>query len=236
MTRDISSLKLWRLIPEAKPKWRGKFWLRRPNWGIISAILLLILIAASWALWTNWARDLLLPRKWAEIEHGKVYRSGQLSGRLIRETLTNNHIGLVVSLVFEPGNDDPDLHIEQQICKDLGIERVNVPMPGDGIASAEKYAAAVTAIVAAKKANKPVLVHCASGAQRTGAVFFFYRLLVRGDSATKVLDEMVLLGHNPYHNPKLINYLNQQIPEVARLLVQRGILANIPDPMPQVIP
>lgn len=42
--------------------------------------------------WVRDVRDQFLPKRWGVVEPGKIYRSGQISGTLIKRMLEENHI------------------------------------------------------------------------------------------------------------------------------------------------
>ena len=76
-----------------------------------------------------------------------------------------------------------------------------------------------------KNADKPILIHCARGADRTGAVVAMYRIVFEGWEKEKALKEMIEGGyrfHEGYRNiPKLIENTN-----VERLRKKLGVEKN----------
>jgi protein tyrosine/serine phosphatase len=82
--------------------------------------------------------------------------------------------------------------------------------------------------------GKPVLVHCAAGAQRTGGVVALYRLLVQGKSPEFAFAEMQKYKYDPRRSPKLLEYVNSHIGEIAEDLVRDGTIERVPDPLPQL--
>ena len=210
----------------SKPRCTGRarrFWL--VGGGMALAAILL-------TLWVQWGQDVLIVRKWGVVQQGLVFRSGQISSWRIEGILKDNHIARVVSLSGE--DEDADATFERKTCERLAVDRKVFMMSGDGVASAEMYADAVAAIVESRKIGNPVLVHCHSGSQRTGAVVTLYRLLVLGDTPAKAREELLRYGHDPDRNPKLIRYVNQQMPEVARRLAAKGVIAGVPNPLPRL--
>lgn len=53
----------------------------------------------------------------------------------------------------------------------------------------------IAALRIIKNAEKPILIHCKHGADRTGAVIAFYRIIFQGASKEQAIDEMV---NGPY--------------------------------------
>jgi hypothetical protein len=177
-------------------------WRKRLPVVVLAACLL---GGAGW-FWEDVAKDRLIPKRWATVEEGRIYRSGQLSGALVRKMLVRHG-------------------------EELGIELLRLPLSGDGTGDVHRYAEAVAAIVEAKRQARPVLVHCAAGAQRTGGVIACYRLLVEGRPPAYVLKEMGRCGWKP-KDTALPAYLNQNLGTIAALLCDKGIIEAVPDPLP----
>jgi protein tyrosine phosphatase (PTP) superfamily phosphohydrolase (DUF442 family) len=201
-------------------------WRKRLPAVVLAACLL---GGAGW-FWEDVAKDRLIPKRWATVEEGRIYRSGQLSAALVRKMLTRHGIKVIVALTGEIPHD-PDQEAEKKVAEELGIELVRLPLSGDGTGDIHRYVEAVAAIVEAKRQAKPVLVHCAAGAQRTGGVIACYRLLVEGRPPTYVLDEMRRCGWKP-KDTELLAYLNQNLGAIAARLRDRGIIVAVPDPLP----
>ena len=58
--------------------------------------------------------------------------------------------------------------------------------------------------------NLPLLLHCHSGADKTGTVMALYRVEVQGWPLWKALFEMDLHGHIPLQYPALQRYLKDR--------------------------
>ncbi len=178
-------------------------------------------------------RDRFIPKRWGVVEEGKIYRSGQLSRHLVREMLQTHKIATVVDLTL----DDPtDPHHEAELAAiaELGIERRLCPLVADGTGDVHIYAQAVSEIAAATRQGKPVLVHCAAGTHRTGGVVALYRLLVEGKSPEFTMAEMRKYKYDPHSSPKLMEYVNAHVGEIAADLVRDGTIERVPDPLPQL--
>ena len=172
---------------------------------------------------------------WGTVVPGKIFRSATVSRYLIRRKLVDNRIGVIVFLSRDTGGD-ADLTAERRAADDLGIQFLNFPMNGDGVAKPEQYTAALTAVCQAKDAGKPVLIHCHSGAQRTGGVVAMYRLLIEGKSPPEAYSELVHYGFNPVRNPTLLPFLDSHIAEWAQALTDETIIQRAPDPLPKITP
>jgi protein tyrosine/serine phosphatase len=181
-------------------------------------------------LWEEGLHDQVIPKRWGVVEPGLIYRSGQISARLVEATLRKYKISTIVSLTFEDPNDR-NQSAERLAAERLGINLQRYPLAGDGTGDIRNYAKAVAAIAQAERSGKPVLVHCAAGAQRTGGVVAFYRLLVERRPVTFVYRELRKYGWKP-SDSALIKYVNTNMAAMAELLQQMGVTGDIPNPLP----
>ena len=193
-------------------------------WGVC------LLGGAVW-FWDGVAKDRLIPKRWAAVEGHSIYRSGQLSASLVKRTLARRGIKVIVALTFEDPQDK-DQAAEVKAASELGIELLRFPLRGDGTGDVNNYAGALAALIQAERQGKPVLVHCAAGAQRTGGTIAFYQLLVDKKPPADVIQELKHHGWNPKRNPNLLPYLNENLGKIATTLHNRGLLDEIPDPLP----
>jgi protein tyrosine phosphatase (PTP) superfamily phosphohydrolase (DUF442 family) len=207
---------------------------RRRSWAW-ACFIALVLALSGWfiAVHVGSWKDRFIPRKFRTVEPGAIYASGQIDRHLIGGILSDYKIREIVCLI---GHDptDPDSAAEFRIAHDMNIDRLYFPLSGDGTGDIHEYADAITAIVAAQKAGKPVLVHCSSGSQRTNGAIYFYRVLIQHRSSEEAANEMYRNGYDPHFNPLLIPYLNEHIAEMAALLVQKGVIDQVPTPLPQI--
>jgi hypothetical protein len=204
---------------------------RRRRIIVLIAIAIALIAAAFPAYW--WI--LIYRANWGVVVPGQIYRSAQMSPLLMRRNLEENHIDVIIFLSHEE-EDDSDIQAEKQIAADENIQFLNFPMNGDGVATPEMYTRALIALCGANRAGKTVLVHCHSGAQRTGGVVAVYRMLVQGMPPEQALAEMKHYGHDPRKNLTLIPFLNDHIGEWADALVKDGIIDRVPDPLPKLNP
>ena len=207
---------------------------RRSRRAWLAAWLLAIAGGAAYAWFGLKLRHEVCPRNFGVVEPGRIYRSAQLHRRLVERTLAAHGIRTVIDLSADvPG--DPNEAAEREAIDRLGCTRHEIGgLDGDGIGDARAYAEALRRMAAAKARGEPVLIHCMSGAQRTGGAVALYRLLVEGASAQQAREELLRYGHRPARNPRLIPFLNEQMPEVAELLVAMGVIAHQPIPLPRL--
>ena len=206
--------------------------LRHWKCNVIVAVALTAVIAGVWAGWECVLKDRLVPKRWGVVVPGEVYRSGMLHPDLWQPTLEQYDIRIIVSLLGEEVGR-PDQDAERRVAEALGIERIVLPMRGNGRGDVQRYADAIETIVQARRRQQPTLVHCAAGTNRTGAVVALYRVLIQRQSPGEAAAEMMKYRYNLQRNRQLLEYLNVSMDAVARELVQRGVLQRVPEPLPQ---
>ena len=202
-------------------------------WNVLKIIAAIGVCIGVLLCWTEILRDRLIPKRWGVVERGKIYRSGQLSSALVKRVLEQHKIQIIIDL----NGSDPnwaDQVAEKNAAELLGIEHTHYKLKGDGTGEILNYAKAIRAIVTAKQENKPVLVHCAAGAQRTGGVIAAYRVLVENVSPPEARAEMMRYGWDPGSDKKLTDFLNRNMAALAKMLVEMGVLSEVPDHIPQL--
>jgi protein tyrosine/serine phosphatase len=203
---------------------------KHSKWRPAVVLAVCVLAGSAW-FWESVAKDRVIPKRWAVVEGHQIYRSGQLSGSLVKRTLARHGIKVIVALT---GDDpqDKNQQAEKQTAAELGIDLLRFPLNGDGTGDVHQYAGAVAAVIHAERQGKPVLVHCAAGAQRTGGTIAFYQLLVDRKPPATVIRDLRHHGWNPKRNPNLLPYLNENLVRVAAILHDQGLLDEIPCPLP----
>lgn len=208
----------------------------RNRWNVVRWLAVLIILAvlgAFIAIHAGRWKDRFVPRRFRTVGAGKIYASGQIDRHLLPGILAEHHIREIISLLPDDISD-PDVAAEIRLSKDQGIERHTYRLSGDGTGDIREYARAVAQMVEAESAGKPLLIHCSSGAQRSNAATFFFRVFIEHWDADDAAREMVRNGHDPRRNPALIPYLNAQMRPMAELLAAQGVIPAIPDPLPRI--
>jgi len=147
---------------------------------------LIPLVAAAVAAWL-----VVLDRQgrlvwdhWDEAKRGVLYRSGQLTGDQLTEAVKRHHIRTVINLQ----QAGPEMTTERALAARLGVDFVNLPMPGDGFGEEWQFREILKIIDDPQQ--RPVLVHCARGTCRTGAAVAMYRFERDGWTIDDVAVEM----------------------------------------------
>jgi protein tyrosine phosphatase (PTP) superfamily phosphohydrolase (DUF442 family) len=172
---------------------------------------------------------------WDVVEPGKIYRSGQLSDRELRDKATQDKIAVIISLSADQG-EGPKAEAERRLAQEMGIERWNLPLNGDGIGDPARYSEAMQIIFQANHDGKAVLVHCHSGAQRTGGVIAVYQALVEHKSPSDIYADMLRHGYDAKGNAALIPFLNEHMADWAHALVTMKVIDKMPEPVPRFTP
>jgi protein-tyrosine phosphatase len=201
----------------------------RSRWiaGLIGVLALASIVPVYWSIE-------LYRANWGVVVPGRIFRSAQMPPMILREKLLENHIRLILFLSHDD-LDDADVQAEKSIAAEQHVRFVNYPMMGDGVAAPEMYTRALRVLCAAVRAGQPVLVHCHSGAQRTGGVVAVYRMLVEKVPPDRALAEMKRFGHDPRRNLTLVPFLNKHMGQWALALQRAGVIDRVPDPLPQLV-
>ena len=148
----------------------------------IAAVVLLAAYAGVAGIWWHANR---LPRRFAAVVEGQLYRSGEVTPGQLRRLHGEYGIGRVISFLAA---DYPVTAAERRTAAQLGMQWENVPLPGNG-ASTSADRQRILALLAEPNAP-PTLVHCAAGVNRTGLAVGLYRLQCQEWTAQQVLEEL----------------------------------------------
>jgi protein-tyrosine phosphatase len=154
-------------------------------------------LAAGWLIVLD-RRGRLVWDHWDEAKRGVLYRSGQLTGNQLTAAIKRQGIRTVVNLQM-PGDE---LAAERELSARLGVDFVNLPMPGDGFGEEWQFREILK--ITDDPRRRPVLVHCARGTCRTGAAVALYRFERDGWTLEDVASEM---RRQAYHYGWLPGYV-----------------------------
>jgi protein tyrosine phosphatase (PTP) superfamily phosphohydrolase (DUF442 family) len=150
------------------------------------AVVALSLTLAAGVVWltAEEQRNRLVWDHWDEVIPGQLYRSGQLRPEQLAEAIRRHGLKTVVSFQTQGS----DVAKERELARSMGIDFLNLPMPGDGFGKEEQFREVLKAVD--DPARRPVLVHCARGTCRTGASVALYRFERNGWTIDDVSAEM----------------------------------------------
>jgi len=172
---------------------------RRPRllgWGLnLLAVIGIVVVAVFGSYGVYCGIIILYEGNFHAVQPGVLYRSAQLSrGEL--ETLARRY-GIKSVLNLRGANPGRAWYEgEMAAVRDLGIAHY------DDALSAKRFvtAAQITQLLAiVRRAPKPLLIHCESGADRSGLVAALFDYAIRGESAAAADRQLSLAyGHFPY--------------------------------------
>jgi protein tyrosine/serine phosphatase len=146
-------------------------------------LLLAVALPAGWLIVLD-RQGRLVWDHWDEAKRGVLYRSGQLTGDQLTAAIKRHGIRTVINLQM-PGDE---LAAERDLCARLGVDFVNLPMPGDGFGEEWQFREILK--ITDDPQRRPVVVHCARGTCRTGAAVAIYRFERDGWTLEDVATEM----------------------------------------------
>jgi protein-tyrosine phosphatase len=191
-------------------------------------ILLVAAVSAGWLVVLD-RQGRLVWDHWDEAKRGVLYRSGQLTGEQLTRAVKRHNIRTVINLQL-PG---PELAAERELSARLGVDFVNLPMPGDGFGEEWQFREILK--ITDDPQRRPVLVHCARGTCRTGAAVAIYRFERDGWTLEDVATEMRRQTYRYGWLPGYIFAMAKHKPALAgprpEMVVDRNQLADLsPDP------
>jgi len=146
---------------------------------------MLFLIVGSYALY------LKATNNFHTVVAGEVYRSSQPSPQAITDFSKRYGIRTIINL--RGGTNSQAWNAEVEQAKILGIEHIDFPMSAYKELSPER---AEELIQVMKDAPKPLLIHCLSGADRTGLASALYLAAIRKTNEKVAEGQMsIFYGH-----------------------------------------
>lgn len=207
----IVDLTWHRAVSWTNVKGASVYWNRRPNWRFAFIAAAAVLLVALWITWHKQIRHQVFPKNFGIVQQGSIYRSGQLTPRTLRQVIEQHGIRTVVAL----NPKDPESEDEQRVCAEMGVDRHEYPMRGDGTGDPSIVAKAVSVML--DETSHPVLVHCAAGAQRTTTVVLLYEHFRDQRSFFQSYPESFEFKHDP-HEWKVLAWIAQNLDEVEAQL------------------
>jgi len=170
------------------------------------------------------------------VQPGSLYRSGRLSTRRLERLVHEHAIRTSVGL-GALAEDDAREHRIREASRRLGVTRYRFNLLGRGTGNPNCYAAALKVLT--DPAHQPALVHCAAGAQRTGACVILYRRLTQGWTVRQGYEEAMRFKHRPGgHGWRMLAYLADHADEILHAVRNDTWVEGhpVPDLQPVVAP
>jgi protein tyrosine/serine phosphatase len=129
------------------------------------------------------------------VEQGKFYRSAQLDDKQLRQIIAKYKIKSILNLLGQHSTE-PWYEDELTISKTLYLEHYDYGISAGDLVTLEQINEILDIV---RTAQKPMLVHCLSGADRTGLVAALFLADVEKRSIYEAADQLSLkYGHFPY--------------------------------------
>ncbi len=126
------------------------------------------------------------PKRLAEVIPGKIYRSAELSPAALENLAKQAHLKTIIDLGIAPDGEPRDRR-QQLAAQALGLTRYKFHLIGDSTGNPNEYVAALR--LALDPSNQPVLIHCATGSQRTSCAIALLRMADQQVSLDQALAE-----------------------------------------------
>lgn len=191
-----------------------------------NALLGVVVVAALG--WAGYATLIApnYPTNFGVVEEGRIYRAAAMNPAATKRVVEERGIKTIIDLgAFDK---EPALEtVAERTAEALGVKRYLFPLEGDGRGNPNAYVAALR--VLNDPANRPVLVHCSAGAQRTSACMVLYRHIVQGKNFSDVYHEAYEHRHDPGDNRVMGPYLLDWAPAIERAFRDGGWIPGRPD-------
>lgn len=145
------------------------------------------------------------------VKRGYLYRSGQLNPDQLAGAVKRHGIRTLVSFQI-PGEG---VEYERAVARRLGIDFMNLPMPGNGFGQEAQFREVLKAVD--DPGRRPVLVHCARGTCRTGSAVALFRFERDGWTIDDVAAEMRRQSYRDGWIPGYIYNMVKSRPTIERI-------------------
>jgi protein tyrosine/serine phosphatase len=120
------------------------------------------------------------------IEDGRAYRSSQLSGEALAWVIDRYGIQTVINLRgHNPGKEWYEQEVQVSNAKNIAL--VNISMSSQSLPHPDLLESIVQAL---RTSQYPIMIHCESGSDRSGAVAGLYRLIMLEQDRPEALSEL----------------------------------------------
>ncbi len=164
-----------------------------------AGLLAFALLAAIGISYAAYCGILIWSGNFHAVADGQLYRSSQLTKEQLAREIDIHHIRSVLNL-RGPNPAEGWYQGEIAVTQEHGAIHYDVGISAEREVSPEKISQILEVL---RDAPKPILVHCMSGADRSGFVSALYRYAIVGQSAGTAASELSLrYGHFPYLTSK----------------------------------
>ncbi len=167
--------------------------------GLIAVVAIVAVV-----LVIKYTRHHIFPKRFAVVEEGKIYRSGELERGPMERVVDEHEIRTILTLLTDLP-DAREQQIEREVAEREGIEIIRIPMPGDGCAEYDDIRRAAS--ILADESKWPILVHCAAGVHRTGVSVATYRIMYQGWDFDRAMQEAIDRGYRAHSAPAMMEHM-----------------------------
>jgi protein tyrosine/serine phosphatase len=198
----------------------------RPAFTRIHAVLLVgAAVAGGLWFWTQGVAPNLFGKRFAEVDAGRVYRSGKMTPAAISAMTGRHGLRTIIDLGAFPEGSAADRR-EQRTADSLGVARYRFDLSGDSTGNPNAYVQALRLMT--DPANQPVLVHCGAGTERTGCAVVLYRHIIQGVPLDDAYEEARAAGQNPERNAEFARTLRQWAGPIEQAYRSGGGIPGVP--------
>lgn len=123
-----------------------------------------------------------------EVDAGQYYRSAQLKGHEIQRAI--DELGIKTIINLRGGNrDDEWYQDERAVAEANGVKLIDIGMSAKRLPHREDL---IKLLDSFETAERPLLVHCQGGADRTGEASAIYQMLYMGKSKEEALKMLTI--------------------------------------------
>lgn len=186
-----------------------RIWIRR-------VLIVCLALLGAHQLWRH-GHDYVLPREFAVVEPGEIYRGGWQKNWPMRRIVKDYKIKTVLALAH------PDTHplavSERKLCEELGVRWIHIPIVDQRDEETPKTLGDLldeAAAVLADPANHPIFFHCHHGLNRTSMAQIAYRTKYCGWSFEQAAEEidrtigLVKVKHGPDYR-QMVHYYDTRV-------------------------
>jgi protein tyrosine phosphatase (PTP) superfamily phosphohydrolase (DUF442 family) len=168
--------------------------LRQGKWVLLAAILCPVILGV-------YAFYVYKKNNFHVLSSGKAYRSAQLTKASLAEKI--RELGIKTILNLRESDTKADWYRDEKAtAASHGVQHFDFPLSEYDSVDADTLEKIAEVL---RDAPKPVLIHCAAGADRTGLVSALYRLKVEGaDPETSFKELSMWYGHVPLLRSRVI--------------------------------
>lgn len=118
-----------------------------------------------------------------EVDEGKLYRSAQLSGKEFEKAIKKHNIKTIINLRgASPGKDWYEE--EKEVAQKYNVHHIDIGMSAQRLPHREDLLKLLNAY---QSVERPILIHCRGGADRTGEASAIYQMLYMGKTKKEAL-------------------------------------------------